>query len=107
MGLFVFDNMTPMTSVPTQGGDMGMQSAINTADPRALIQQPVGVSGPSPEDTSNGIIDSLKQVVGIMQAIAGTNSQVADEADAVQKLCIQMAMKTQSQAGSPPQSTMY
>jgi len=84
-----------------------MRSAINTADPRALIQQPVGVSGPSPEDTSNGIIDSLKQVTGIMQAIAGSNSQVADECDAVLKLCVQIAMKTQSQAGSPPQSTMY
>lgn len=84
-----------------------MQSAIQTADPRALIQQPVGVSGPSPVDTSDGIIDQLKSVVGIMQAIAGTNSQVADEAEAIQKLCIQMAMKTQTQAGSPPQSTMY
>lgn len=91
--------------VPQQ--DMGMQEAVSTADPRALIQQPVGVSGPSPEDTSNGIIDQLKSVVGIMQAIAGTNSQVSDEAEAIQKLCIQMAMKTQSQAGSPPQSTMY
>src|ERR1041385_2441983 len=99
--------MTPMTGVPKQGGDMGMQQAVSTADPRALIAQPVGVSGPSPEDTSNGIIESLKQVVGIMQAIAGSNSQVADEADAIQKLCIQMAMKTQTQAGSPQQSTMY
>jgi hypothetical protein len=77
-----------------------MQDAVQSANPMSIMAQPVGTAGPTPEETSDGIIDQLKTIVQASQVIAGANSQVADLMEAVQKLCIQAALKTQSQAGN-------
>lgn len=103
----------PMMAPPAAGQQGAMQDAVQNANPRGLMMQPVGVSGPTADDTSEGIIDQLKTVVQAAQAIAGTNPQVADEMNAIMKLAVQAALKTQQQganqpqAGSPGTSTMY
>lgn len=77
-----------------------MADAVQSANPTSIMAQPIGTSGPDPEETSEGIIDQLKTIVQASQVIAGANPQVADLMEAIQKLSIQAAMKTQSQAGS-------
>ena len=72
-----------------------MNDAVQSANPMSIMAQPVGTSGPTPEETSEGIIEQLKTVVQASQAVAGANPQVADLMEAVQKLCIQAALKTQ------------
>jgi len=92
----------PLALPPAGGSQMAMQDATQTANPRALISQPVGTSGPTAEDTSSGIIDQLKTIVQAAEAIAGTNPQIAEQMQGIQKLCIQAALSTQQQAASPP-----
>lgn len=77
-----------------------MDDAVQSANPMSIMAQPIGDSGPTPEDTSAGIIDQLKTIVQASQVIAGANPEVADLMEAIQKLSVQAAMKTQSQAGS-------
>lgn len=79
-----------------------MQDAVASANPRALFSQPVGTSGPTPEDLSAGIMDQLKNIVQIAEVIAGSNPQVADQMAGIQKLAIQAGLSTQQQAASPP-----
>lgn len=82
-----------------------MADAVQSANPMSIMAQPIGTSGPDPEETSEGIMDQLKTMVQGSQVIASSNPQVAAEMEAIQKLCIQAAMKTQQQSGSQPQPT--
>ena len=91
---------------PAQGDPSAMQSAIQQADPRALQMQPVGASGPTPQDQSSGIVEQLKTIVMQAQAIA-QNSIVSQEMNGIQKLAIQAAMKLQQQQSGSPQATQY
>lgn len=81
-----------------------MQDATQSANPRALFSQPVGTSGPTPEEMSEGIIEQLKTMYQAAEVIAGNNPQIADEMAAIQKLSLQAGLKTQQQAASPPQA---
>lgn len=87
---------------PSVASQPAMQDAMASANPRALFSQPVGTSGPTAEDISNGIIDQLKTIVQAAEAIAGSNPQIADQMAGIQKLAIQAALSTQQQAASPP-----
>ena len=78
----------------------GMADAVQSANPMSIAAQPVGVSGPTPEDVAAGIMDQLKTMVQIAQTVAGANSQIGAEMEAITKLCIQSAAKTQQQTGS-------
>lgn len=85
----------------------------------SIMSQPIGTDGPSPEETSGGIVEQLKGIVSgataagqVVQAIAATNPQVASEMNAIlqmtqaiQKLCVDAALKTQQQGGSPQEPT--
>lgn len=70
----------------------------------SIMAQPVGTAGPTPEETSEGIVEQLKTCVQAAKAVADSNPQVANEMEAIQKLCIQAALKTQQQSGSQQQS---
>jgi len=93
-----------MQQAPPPPAQPAMNDAVQSANPMSIMAQPVGTAGPTPEDTSAGIIDQLKGIVQGSQVIAGANPDVADLMEAIQKLCIQAALKTQSQgeASSPP-----
>lgn len=88
------------TPQPSQGA---MAQAIQSANPVGIMAQPVGVSGPTAEQTADGITDQLRTIVAAADAISTANPQVAQMMDAIQKLCIQAHLATQEQAGSAPQ----
>lgn len=92
----------PMMQQPAPPAQPAMDQAVQSANPMSMMAQPVGVAGPSPEETSEGITDQLKTMVQASQVVAGANPDVADLMEAIQKLCIQAALKSQSQAGTQP-----
>lgn len=79
-----------------------MMQATQSANPVGIMAQPVGVSGPTAEETSAGIMDQLKTIVAAADAIASANPQIAAQMEAIQKLAVQAALATQQQAGSAP-----
>lgn len=89
-----------MQSAQPPPAQPAMDDAVQSANPMSIMAQPVGTAGPTPEDTSDGIVDQLKTIVQGSQVIAGANPQVADLMEAIQKLCIEAALKTQQQGGS-------
>ncbi len=92
----------------------GMDDAVRSGNPMSIMAQPVGTAGPSPEETSEGIVEQLKGLVSgaqsasqVVQAIAAANPQVASEmnailqmSQAIQKLCVDAAIKSQQQGGN-------
>lgn len=94
--------MTPQSFLQPQAppAQPGMANAVQSANPMSIAAQPVGTAGPTPEETSEGIIEQLKTIVQASQVIAGANPQVADLMEAIQKLSVQAALKTQQQGGS-------
>jgi hypothetical protein len=91
------DYGTPQPSQPA------MAAATQSANPVGIMAQPVGVSGPTAEETSAGIMDQLKTIVAAADAISSANPQIAAQMEAIQKLAVQAALATQQQAGSPGQ----
>lgn len=89
-----------MQQAPPPPTQPAMNDAVQSANPMSIMAQPVGTAGPTPEDTASGIVDQLKGIVQGSQAIAGANPQVADLMEAIQKLCIEAALKTQQQGGN-------
>jgi hypothetical protein len=89
------DYGTPQPSQPA------MAQATQNANPVGIMAQPVGVSGPTAEQTAAGITDQLKSIVQAADAIASANPQVAAIMEAIQKLAVQAHLATQQQAGGP------
>lgn len=103
-----------MQSQPPPPAQPGMADAVRSGNPMSIAAQPIGTAGPTPEDTSDGIVQQLHGLVSgaqqgsqVAQAIAASNPQVASEmnailqmSEAIQKLCVQAALKTQQQGGN-------
>lgn len=84
---------TPQPTQPAMG------QAVQSANPVGIMAQPVGVSGPTAEETTAGVSDALKTIVQAADAIATANPQVAQMMEAIQKLAVQAHLATQQQAG--------
>lgn len=82
-----------------QPSQAAMAQATQSANPVGIMQQPVGVSGPTAEETAAGVADQLKTIVQAADAVATANPDVAAMMEAITKLAVQAHLATQQQAG--------
>jgi hypothetical protein len=96
--------MTPMSSVPgaAQASDQGYQqpqAAPANFNMASFMGTAPEATGPTAEETAQGISEQLKQVMVIANAVAGANPQLAEPMKQIRQIAVESILQTQQQAG--------